>query len=113
MRAACIDVIETSIEFLDEGTVFFRSANMLSPQRQLDVKHRRRVYNDQFAALVEAGQDEGLYRTDIPRAILVANFFSDLHYLPQWYSPDGPEDGSLIAAQLTDLFLVGISVPQA
>ena len=113
LRAACIDVIETSIEFLDEGTVFFRSANMLSPQRQLDVKHRRRVYNDQFAALVEAGQDEGLYRTDIPRAILVANFFSDLHYLPQWYSPDGPEDGSLIAAQLTDLFLVGISVPQA
>lgn len=113
LRAACIDVIETSIEFLDEGTVFFRSANMLSPQRQLDVKHRRRVYNDQFAALVEAGQDEGLYRTDIPRSILVANFFSDLHYLPQWYSPDGPEDGSLIAAQLTDLFLVGISVPQA
>ena len=113
LRAACIDVIETSIEFLDEGTVFFRSANMLSPQRQLDVKHRRRVYNDQFAALVEAGQDEGLYRTDIPRAILVANFFSDLHYLPQWYSPDGPEDGSLIAAQLTDLFLAGISVPQA
>jgi hypothetical protein len=34
---------------------------------------------------------EGLYRTDIPRAVLVANFFSDLHYLPQWYSADGLE----------------------
>jgi len=109
LRAACIDVIETSIEFLDEGTVFFRSAHMLPIEKQLDVKQRRRAYNDQFAALVEAGQREGIYRTDIPRAVLVANFFSDLHYLPQWYSADGPEDGSLIAAQLTELFLAGIS----
>ena len=109
LRAACIDVIETSIEFIDEGTVFFHSAHLLPVEKQLEVKHRRRVYNDQFAALVEAGQREGSYRIDIPRAVLVANFFSDLHYLPQWYSADGPEDGSLIAAQLTDLFLAGIS----
>ncbi|MBG6107287.1 TetR/AcrR family transcriptional regulator [Frigoribacterium sp. CG_9.8] len=109
LRAACIDVIETSIEFLDEGTVFFHSAHMLPTVKQLDVTRRRRIYNDQFAALVEAGQHEGIYRTDIPRAVLVANFFSDLHYLPQWYSADGPEDGALIAAQLTDLFLAGIS----
>ncbi|MES2092235.1 MAG: TetR/AcrR family transcriptional regulator [Actinomycetota bacterium] len=109
LRAACVDVIETSIEFLDEGTVFFRSAHMLPVEKQLEVKQRRRDYNDRFAALVEVGQQEGIYRTDIPRAVLVANFFSDLHYLPQWYSADGPEDGSLIAAQLTDLFLAGIS----
>ena len=113
LRAACIDVIETSIEFLDEGTVFFHSVHMLPSEKQLEVKHRRRIYNDQFAALVEAGQQDGLYRTDIPRAVLVANFFSDLHYLPQWYSADGPEDGSLIAAQLTDLFLAGISTAPA
>lgn len=109
LRAACVDVIETSIEFLDEGTVFFRSAHMLSPERQLEVKHRRRLYNDAFAALIEAGQREGIYRSDIPRAVLVANFFSDLHYLPQWYSPEGPEGRTLIAEQLTDLFLAGIA----
>jgi AcrR family transcriptional regulator len=109
LRAACVDVIETSIEFLDEGTVFFRSAHMLSPDRQREVTHRRRLYNDEFAALIEAGQREGAFRDDIPRAVLVANFFSDLHYLPQWYSADGPEDPTLIAEQITDLFLAGIS----
>jgi AcrR family transcriptional regulator len=109
LRAACIDVIETSITFLDEGTVFFHSAHLLPTEKQREVKVRRRVYNDHFAALVQAGQSEGIYRTDIPRAVLVANFFSDLHYLPQWYSADGPEEGSLIALQLTDLFLAGIS----
>ncbi len=109
LRAACLDVIGTSIEFLDEGTVFFRSAHMLSPERQLEVKHRRRLYNDAFAALIEQGQREGIFRSDIPRAVLVANFFSDLHYLPQWYSPEGPEAGSLIAEQLTDLFIAGVT----
>ena len=103
-------MIETSIEFLDEGTVVFHSAHLLPAENQLEVKHRRRVYNDSFTALVEAGQREGIYRNDIPRAVLVANFFSDLHYLPQWYSADGPEDSSLIATQLTDLFLGGISM---
>ncbi len=109
LRAACVDVIETSIEFLDEGTVFFRSAHMLPVEKQLEVKHRRRLYHDRFAALVEEGQRAGVYRTDIPRAVLVANFFSDLHYLPQWNSADGPEEGGLIAVQLTDLFLAGIA----
>ena len=59
-------------------------------------------------SLIERGQDEGLYRTDIPRAVLVAHFFSDVHYLSHWYSPEGPEDKTLVAEQLTDLFLVAI-----
>ena len=61
-----------------------------------------------FASLIERGQEEGLYRTDIPRAVLVAHFFSDVHYLSNWYSPEGPEDKALLAQQLTDLFLVAI-----
>ena len=33
---------------------------------------------------------------------------SDVHYLSNWYSPEGPEDKVLLAQQLTDLFLVAI-----
>ncbi len=104
----CVDVIETSIDFLPEGTVFFRSVHMLSEPRQKEVTRRRRQYHDVFAGLIERGQEEGLYRTDIPRAVLVAHFFSDVHYLSNWYSPEGPEDKVLLAQQLTDLFLVAI-----
>jgi AcrR family transcriptional regulator len=110
LRAACIDVIETSIAHLDEGIVFFRSAHMLSTDRQAEVKQRRRVYNDRFAALIENGQREGSYREDIPLAILIAHFFADVHYLPQWYSPAGTEGSTLIAEQLTDLFLRSIEL---
>lgn len=113
LRAVCVDVIETSVDHLLEGTVFFRSAHMLSAPRQQEVTQRRRAYHDRFAGLIEAGQAEGLYRTDVPVAVLVAHFFSDLHYLSHWYKPDGPEDKTVLANQLTDLFLTSISAASA
>ena len=108
LHDVCVDVVETSIDFLPEGTVFFRSVHMLSEPRQKEVTRRRRQYHDLFAGLIERGQDEGLYRTDIPTAVLVAHFFADIHYLSTWYSPEGAEDKVLLAQQLTDLFLVAI-----
>lgn len=108
LRTACIDVVETSIDALPEGTVFFRSVHMLSPERQQEVTRRRRAYNDVFAGIITRGQAEGSYRDDIPIAVLVANFFSDVHYLSNWYSPTGAESKTRVAEQLTDLFLKGI-----
>ena len=108
LRAVCIDVMETSIDSLPEGTVFFRSAHMLTAPRQQEVTRRRREYHDEFSRLIERGQAEGVYRDDIPRSVIIAHFFSDTHYLPQWYSPDGPEDKGLVAQQITDLFLRSI-----
>ena len=108
LRAVCIDVLETSIDHMEEGAVFFRSLNMLSAPRRQEVTRRRRAYHDEFAELVSRGQAEGIYRTDIPVAMLVAHFFSDVHYLSHWYSPEWPEDKTLVAEQLTDLFLTSL-----
>ncbi|MFD6137623.1 TetR/AcrR family transcriptional regulator [Isoptericola sp. NPDC060257] len=108
VRTVCVDVVETSIDFLPEGTVFFRSMHMLTEPRLKEVTQRRREYHDEFAALLRRGQDEGVFRTDVPRPLLVAHFFSDVHYLSHWYSPEGPETKSEVAEQLTGLFLRGI-----
>ena len=110
LRAVCVDVVETSIEHLAEGVVFFRSAHMLSADRQREVTRRRRAYHDSFGALIARGQTEGRFRRDIPLALLIAHFFSDVHYLPQWYSPEGAEDAASVAEQLTDLFLAALRV---
>jgi hypothetical protein len=88
--------------------VFFRSQHMLTRPRQQEVTRRRREYHDEFAALVRRGQEAGNYRTDIPSAVLIAHFFSDIHYLSHWYHPAGPEDKTVVAEQITDLFLTGI-----
>lgn len=110
LRAVCIDVVETSIDLLPEGTVFFRSVHMLTEPRRSEVTRRRREYHDEFAALVAQGQTEGSVRTDVPRSVLIAHFFSDVHYLSYWYSPSGPESKTEVANQLTDLFLRSITV---
>ncbi|MDN3242560.1 TetR/AcrR family transcriptional regulator [Glycomyces tritici] len=105
LRAVCEDVVVTSIDFLPEGTVFFRSQHMLTPERQAEVKRRRREYHDKFAELIVRGQAEGRFRDDVPVSVLIAHFFSDIHYLPHWYSHDGPENEAELAAQITELFL--------
>jgi AcrR family transcriptional regulator len=112
LRLVCEDVIVTSIEWLHEGTVFFRSQHMLSVERQREVKQRRREYNDAFETILDAGRAAGVFRTDIPAAILIANFFSDVHYLAQWYSPGGSLSKEQVASELTDLYLAGL-IPRA
>ncbi|GAB3231316.1 TetR/AcrR family transcriptional regulator [Glycomyces halotolerans] len=108
LRAVCEDVVVTSIDFLPEGTVFFRSQHMLTPERQLEVKRRRREYHDEFAELITRGQAEGAFRDDVPVSVLIAHFFSDVHYLSHWYSPEGPENKNEVARQITELFLRAI-----
>ena len=112
LRAVCVDVVETSIAYLAEGTVYFRSAHLLSAPRQQEVTRRRRAYHDEVAEVIQRGQHQGLFRTDIPVPVLIAHFFSDVHYLSQWYSPSGPESATQVAEQLADLFLTGIRSPQ-
>ena len=111
LRLVCEDVILTSIEWIREGTVFFRSQHMLSEARQLEVRDRRREYNDAFEAILVAGRKAGAFRGDIPTAVLIAHFFSDPHYLAQWYSAGGPESKELVASQLTELYLAGLRPP--
>jgi AcrR family transcriptional regulator len=113
MRLACEDVLVTSIGWLHEGTVFFRSQHMLSDDRQREVKHRRREYNDAFETLLVAGQQEGVFRADIPAAVLIAHFFSDVHYLGQWYSPSGAQTKEQVATEITELYLRGIAATPA
>jgi AcrR family transcriptional regulator len=108
LRAVCVDVIETSIDHLPEAAVFFRSIHMLSEARQEEVVRRRRLYNDAFGELIARGRADGLFRDDIPLPLLIAHFFSDVHYLAQWYSPEGPEAASVVASQLTDLFMTSL-----
>jgi AcrR family transcriptional regulator len=110
IRLVCEDVIVTSIEGLADGAVFFRSQHMLSEKRQREVKQRRREYNDAFETVLARGRAGGVFRTDIPTAILIAHFFSDVHYLAQWYSPGGPLTKQQVASELTDLYLAGLLV---
>ena len=56
LRAAALDVLETSFLYLDDFTVFFRSTHLLPRDRREAVRAERRRYQERFRDLVEEGQ---------------------------------------------------------
>ena len=110
LRLVCEDLIVTSIEWIREGTVFFRSQHMLSAERQQEVRRRRREYNAVFTKVLSQGQEDGVFRSDIPAIVLTSTFFANPHYLSHWYSPDGGLSREQLAAHITDLYLAGLRI---
>jgi AcrR family transcriptional regulator len=108
LRAAAVDVIETSAGHLDELTVFFRSMHLLTDKRQSDVRAERRRYHERFRSLVEEGQRAGTFRADVPADLAVDFFFGSVHQLSTWWRPDGPLDARAVGEYYVALFLDGL-----
>jgi AcrR family transcriptional regulator len=108
LRAAAIDVVESSVENLDDMIVFFRSLHMLPEDRQTQIRAERRAYHDQFRSLVEEGMAAGTFRTDLPADIVVHFYLSTVNQLGSWYKPDGVLTAHEVGEQYTELLLAGL-----
>ncbi|WP_026406237.1 MULTISPECIES: TetR/AcrR family transcriptional regulator [Actinomadura] len=108
LRAAAVDVLETSFRHLDDFTVFFQSTHLLRRDRREAVRAERRRYHERFRALVEEGQREGSFRAPPPADIAVHFFFGTVHQLGTWYRPGGRLETAAISEHYVDLFLNGL-----
>jgi AcrR family transcriptional regulator len=108
LRAAAIDVVESSLANLDDMIVFFRSLHMLPEDRQNQIRAERRAYSDQFKALVEEGMTAGMFRTEVPADIVVHYYLSAINQLGSWYRPDGPLSPRQVGEQYTELLIGGL-----
>lgn len=108
LRAAAIDVVESSLANLDDMIVFFRSLHMLPDDRQTQIRAERRAYHDQFRGLVEEGMAAGTFRTEVPADVVVHYFLSTVNQLGSWFRPDGPLAPREVGEQYTDLLLGGL-----
>jgi AcrR family transcriptional regulator len=111
LRAAAVDVIGTSCEHLDELTVFFRSMHLLPKDKRRAVRAERRRYHERFRALVEEGQREGTFRTDVPADLAVNFLFGAVHQISTWWHPDGAMDAREFGEYYVGLFLDGLRRP--
>jgi AcrR family transcriptional regulator len=100
LRAAAVDVVQTSLDNLDDMIIFFRSMHMLPADKQAQVRAGRRYYQDKFRVLVDEGVAAGTFRSDVPSDIVVHYFLSVVNQLGSWYHTEG----SLSAAQVGELF---------
>ncbi|MBL0779349.1 MULTISPECIES: TetR/AcrR family transcriptional regulator [Streptomyces] len=113
LRAAAADVVVTTIENLDDASIFFRSMHQLSPEKNKQVRAERRRYHERFRALVEEGQQAGVFTRDIPADLVVDYHFGSVHHLSTWYRPDGPLTPQQVATHLADLLLRALTHPGA
>ncbi|MBC6461312.1 TetR/AcrR family transcriptional regulator [Actinomadura sp. HBU206391] len=108
LRAAAVDVIETSFLHLDELTVFFRSMHLLPQNKRRAVRAERRHYHERFRSLVEEGQQAGIFRADVPADIVVHFFFGAVHQLSTWYHVGGPLGAHTVSEYYVGLLLDGL-----
>lgn len=105
LREAAADVVVTTIDNLDDAMIFFRSMHQLSPEKHKQVRTERRRYHERFRALVEEGQQKGVFSTATPADLVVDYHFGSVHHLGSWYRPDGPLAPQEVADHLADLLL--------
>ncbi|QBI52120.1 TetR/AcrR family transcriptional regulator [Streptomonospora litoralis] len=108
LREAAVDVVHTTVDNLDDTRIFFRSLHMLSADRQTAVRKERRQYHERFRAMIEEGQSQGVFRTDVPADIAVTQYFGAVHHLSTWYHADGELTGTQVGTYFADLFLAGL-----
>ncbi|QNP73613.1 TetR/AcrR family transcriptional regulator [Streptomyces roseirectus] len=105
LRAAAADVVVTTIDNLDDAAIFFRSMHHLSPEKYKQVRAERRTYHERFRALVEEGQQAGVFSKATPADLVVDYHFGSVHHLPTWYRTDGTLTPQEVAEHLADLLL--------
>ncbi|MDA8372548.1 MAG: TetR/AcrR family transcriptional regulator [Nocardiopsaceae bacterium] len=108
LRGAAADVVHTTVENLDDTRIFFRSLHTLSADRQSAVRKERRKYHERFREMIEEGQREGVFRTDVPADIVITQYFGAVHHLSTWYHPEGELGGADIGAYFADLLIAGL-----
>lgn len=105
VRDAAADVVVTTIDNLDDASIFFRSMHHLSPEKNKQVRAERRRYHERFRALIEEGQESGVFSAATPADLVVDYHFGSVHHLSTWYRPDGPLTPRQVADHLADLLL--------
>src|ERR1700758_92354 len=110
LPAARADVVQTSLDNLDDMIVFFRSLHMLPEDKQTQVRAERRAYQEKFKALVDEGVAAGTFRSDISSDIVVHYFLSVVNQLGSWFKPDGSLSPPQVGDLFTELLIGGLAV---
>jgi len=108
VHAAAADVVVTSIENLDDTKIFWRSMHQLNPDKQKTVRAERRRYHERFRAMLQEGQESGLFRDDVPADLVIDFYFGAVHHLGMWYRQDKPLKAGDVGRYFADLLIASL-----
>jgi TetR/AcrR family transcriptional regulator, cholesterol catabolism regulator len=108
LRALIINLVESIVLFQPEVTIFFRDMHRLSPEKYQTIKAVRDRYEAYFRRVIEQGQAEGEFRTDVSPKIQTLALFGMCNWTYKWYRGGGPESSRQIGKDLAALLLGGM-----
>lgn len=98
--------VRVLVEQLPAVTLLLRvRGNSEVERRALD---RRRAFDQDVAAIVEAAQSEGAVRDDVDAAVATRLLFGMVNSLVEWYRPTGPEGAEALARDVLTIALDGL-----
>jgi AcrR family transcriptional regulator len=108
LRALIVTLIQGITQVQAEVTVFFREMHRLSPDRLTAIRTDRDRYEAIVRNVVERGQADGAFRTDISGRLLTLGILNTCNGTYLWYRPAGPSSPEEIGQAFADLLLAGI-----
>ena len=84
----------------------------LRPEDRVEAALRRDAFEKAFVAIIEDGIRDRSIRTVDPK-LAVCTFMGAINWLPRWYAPSGRLPGNVLAEQMTDLLLSGLTTDAA
>jgi AcrR family transcriptional regulator len=108
LTAVVADVIATSVDNLDELTVYLRSAHALPEDQRAAMRAERRRYHLRVRRLIEEGQRSGAFTADVPADVAVHFVYGAINQLVTWYRRGGKLSPADLAAHFDRLILSGL-----
>jgi hypothetical protein len=86
--------------------------NKLGDERTAQYRRARRRYHDAVRRLIRDAQAEGRFGSVASADTITFTIFGFVNELPLWYRPNGRKRPAQLAAELADLVLAALAVPE-
>jgi AcrR family transcriptional regulator len=103
--ALMTDVVITTAAHRDDVTIFQREMHRLSPEKLRAVRSDRRRYHVAFRGVIEKGQRDGSFRSDLSAELVTIGFFGLVHHYYTWYRDDARFSAQYMARESSRWFL--------
>jgi AcrR family transcriptional regulator len=105
VEALITDVMLTTAAHRDDVTIFLREMHRLSPEKLKAVRSDRRRYHVAFRGVIEEGQKNGDFRSDVSAELVAIGFFGLVHHYYTWYRDDPRFSAKYMARESAKWFL--------
>lgn len=110
VREIVIGVVGSTVENIDEASVFFRESHKLDAEHASAFRADRGKFHRRFRAVVEEGQRSGEFNDAVPADTVVQIAMGVVNQLPVWYRKDGMKSAIELGEEIARFVLSGLGV---